>query len=522
VALFLLGYALLTGGRPPVIRAVAMVGAVCGGIVLRLPVHPANTFALAWIVVALCSPSDLFTPGCQLSFLAVAVLCWGGALWQRPPSDALEKLAQESLPTWRRLLGRGLACVGVSFVVTLAVWLALAPLVAAHYHVVSPAAVLIGPAAVLLTSVALVAGFLLLGAAALGLPAWPLAWLTRLALGGCDALVDAADAWPGSYWYVTDLPAWWTWTFYLGLLAWLTLHPLRLRWRWAALAGLAWLCVGLSGSLLRAPRGEFRCTFLAVGHGGCAVLQTPDGRTFLYDAGSMGGPEVARRQIAPYLWHRGIRRIDEVFLSHADLDHYNGLLPLLDRFAVGQVSCTPSFGDRQSAASVLTLTALERRGVPVRVLCAGDRLEAGGVTFEVLHPPARGPEGNENARSLVLLVRHAGHSLLLTGDLEGEGLTCLLARQPIRVDVLMAPHHGGKSANTSALAKWAGPRVVVSSQAKPRGSWRADPVYEAAGGRFLSTWNDGAVAIRSGAEGLIVETYQSGQSWTVLPARAAH
>src|SRR5262245_34808260 len=84
-------------------------------------------------------------------------------------------------------------------------------------------------------------------------------------------------------------------------------------------------------------------TFVAVGHGGCTVIETPDGRTILYDAGSITGPEVTRRHIAPFLWHRGIRRIDEVIVSHADLDHFNGVPALAERFAIGQVSLTPSF-----------------------------------------------------------------------------------------------------------------------------------------------------------------------------------
>src|SRR5260370_18671777 len=102
--------------------------------------------------------------------------------------------------------------------------------------------------------------------------------------------------------------------------------------RRAVLGGLGWLCVGLLAVSMRPrPQDELRVTFLAVGHGGCIVLETPDGRTLLYDAGSLRGPDVGRYQIAPYLWSRGIRRIDEVFLSHADLDHFNGLRDLLER-----------------------------------------------------------------------------------------------------------------------------------------------------------------------------------------------
>src|SRR6202041_2214579 len=105
----------------------------------------------------------------------------------------------------------------------------------------------------------------------------------------------------------------------------------------------------------------------------------PDGRTFLYDAGALGGPDVTARQIAPFLWHRGIRRLDEVFLSHADLDHFNGIPALLDRFAVGQVTCTPTFADKTTAGVRLTLETLDQHGVPLRVVRAGDRLSAGGL-----------------------------------------------------------------------------------------------------------------------------------------------
>lgn len=66
----------------------------------------------------------------------------------------------------------------------------------------------------------------------------------------------------------------------------------------------------------------------------------------------------------------------------------------------------------------------------MRIVKAGDPLRAGDVHLEVLHPPAAGPAGNENARSLVLEVRHAGHTLLLTGDLEGPGLEQVLALPP--------------------------------------------------------------------------------------------
>jgi competence protein ComEC len=513
VALLLVAYALLTGARPPAVRAAAQVAVVCGGLVLRRPALPANAFALAWLVVLAVQPTDVADLGCQLSFLCVAVLTWGTARWFAPRElGPLEQLVEESRsPAERavRWLGR---VVLVTYGVTVVLGLAVLPLVAARYHLISPVGLLIGPPVVLLTSVALVAGFLLLVCAAV-LP-WlvpPFAWATRWSLAACAGLVDAADRLPLGHGYVGGVPPWWLLGFYPVLLAVIFLPELRRRARWLALAGLGWLAVGLAGGSLRPAADELRLTFLAVGHGGCTVIETPDGRALLYDAGALAGPGVTRRVIAPFLWHRGVRRLDEVIVSHADLDHFNGLPALLDRFTVGRVTLTPSFADRTTPGVREALVALERSGVATRTVQAGDVLTAGDVTFEVLHPPAGGPPGPENVRSLVLLVRHAGHAILLTGDVEGEGLERVLRLPPVRVDVLQAPHHGSKTANPAALAAWARPRLVVACQGPPPWPTAVPETYAARGARYLGTWPHGAVTVRSHRSGLLAETFRTGE-----------
>ena len=160
-----------------------------------------------------------------------------------------------------------------------------------------------------------------------------------------------------------------------------------------------------------------------------------------------------------------------------------------------------------------TLRVFERIGVSTRVMSASDRWEVDGISFEVLHPPSRGPEGNENARSLVLLIRYRDLAVLLTGDLEGSGLTRLLAMPPCRVDVLQAPHHGSRTSNTPELAQWAQPKVVISSQGPPRSVPKEGNAYEAIVARYISTWPHGAITIRREDEGFIIETYQTKNHW---------
>jgi competence protein ComEC len=520
VCLFLAAYAVLTGMQPPALRAAVMIGLECLGLVIGLQALGLNSLALAWLVVFAINPADMFSPGCQLSFLSVAFLNLGlGTLISREakPSDPLAVLIHKSRPRWEQLLRNALSKVGAVYCLTLLMWVALAPLVAWHFHTLSLAGILIGPPVILLSTFALLSGFLLFGAALVCpfmIP--PFALALRLSLGACDALVRWAESLPGSFCYLPDLPLWWIYGFYTALLVFL-LYPFRhARRRWALPVAVLWLTIGLLCTLIRPGLGDaLRCTFLAVGHGGCAVLETPDGRTLIYDVGSLSGPDIARRQVAPYLWHRGIRRIDEVFLSHADIDHFNGLLELAARFAIGQVTCTPTFDTKETESARATLAGLHQRGIPVRIARAGDRFTSGNVTIDVLHPPATGPEGNENTRSLVLLIRHLGHSILLTGDLEGAGQACVLALPAPPLDVLMAPHHGSAAANKADLATWAHPRVVVSCEGPPRGPMRPPEPYSGMGARFFGTWPHGALTLRSHTSGLILETYVSKQLYVV-------
>jgi competence protein ComEC len=142
------------------------------------------------------------------------------------------------------------------------------------------------------------------------------------------------------------------------------------------------------------------------------------------------------------------------------------------------------------------------------------------VTFEVLHPPADGPDGEENVRSLVLLVRHAGNTVLLTGDLEGAGQERVVRLPAPPVDVLLAPHHGGKDANarrtadgrfeSGLVAAWAKPRLVVSCQkAGPTDHLRA--AYGAVGADVWDTPTAGAVTVRSHPTGVVAEAFRTGE-----------
>lgn len=506
----LFAYALLTGGRAPALRAAWMVIVLGLAVVLKRRGSPENALAVAWLGVLLVNPADLFQTGCQLSFLAVALLHWIVNPWATRRAEAEDPIAElershMSAPL-RRLhsLGRTLLATYLAGAV---IWIGVTPLVAARFHVVAPIALVIGPPVVLATSIALVAGFLLLLSAPIFGPLTaPLAWVTDASLWACEAMIDWGLAIPGASFAVTDLPMVWLLAFYVSLLI-PFIWPDRIR-QWLTFA-VFMLIVGLGLGLGLTRRAEFHVAFLAVGHGGCTVIETSDGRVLVYDAGAMAGPDVTRRIIVPYLWSRGLRRIDELFISHADLDHFNGVPELAERIAIGRVTLTPSFRERNSPGVRHMVTELGRRGLETRVFKAGDGEEIGDIKLDVMHPPLVGPEGKENARSLVMLIRKDRWGLLLTGDLEEAGLERVLSLRAPGIDLLMAPHHGSRAVNSAALAAWAKPRVVVSSQGRPRGIGSPAGAYEAVGATFLTTFHDGAIQVSIEGGEMLVETFRT-------------
>jgi competence protein ComEC len=305
---------------------------------------------------------------------------------------------------------------------------------------------------------------------------------------------------------------------YLALAAWAIVPPTRRPPpRRAAAALTLWCLVGLVVIGRPPARGQqVDCTFLALGHGGCFVAQWPDGSTLMYDAGSMVGPRSASRTIAEFLWSRGIRRIDDLLLSHADVDHYNAIPALLERFAVGRIYAPPQLAASCAEASAdaaprLLATAIDRSGTPWANLEAGDAvsLAGGQAALRVLHPSAGADGASDNALSLVVELEIWGRRLLLTGDLESAGLDRVVASPIGQCDVVLAPHHGSMRSAPVAMAAWSRPRWVVISGKALEEHQATRGAYAAAGARVLHTSEQGAVMVAITPEHVAVTSHLS-------------
>ncbi len=508
-------YAVLTGAHPPVVRAAVLTVLACIGLWFDEQPFALNSLAIAAVVVLALNPADLFRTGPQLSFLCVTVLLWFVSVRWRQPLDPLQRLLRSCEPLPVRALRWAGSRAGLATLATLAVWVISLPLLLARYHLVTPIAILACVPLFLTVAASLVTGFALLVVGWLIPPLeGALAAANGLCLDALDGLVNSTSHWPHAYSWSPAPWTWWTVGWYMLAPLLLAAGGTRLGWRRTAQLAAAWIAIGaVPGIVERFEPRKLEVAFLDVGHGVCAVVTTPEGATLLCDAGSLGSPHHATSAISEYLWSRGIRHIDGIVLSHADVDHFNAVPGLVDRFAVGRVFVSPHMfpppGDSTTRTAPAELQRLlTARHIPIEEIELGDRLTLDSVTHvDVLYPDQLGSFGGDNSNSLVLVIESAGQRVMLPGDLEAPGIDYVMDEPPTSCEILLAPHHGSRRSDPPGFAAWSTPEIVIVSGGPNTVDRNVQLSYQKAGAEVLYTAQRGAITAVVDADGVEISTF---------------
>ncbi len=468
-------YTLLSGFEIPAQRTLYMLATFAVMLLLSRNVSPSQLLSAALMVVLLADPWAVLSPGFWLSFGAVALIFYVTANRLRPSHWLLEYGKVQ----WAMMIG-------------------LIPPLLALFQQLSLVSPIANAFAIPLVSFVVVP-LTLLGT----LP--PFEWMLYVAHQAmvlCMFLLELLDKLPYAVWEQHAPPAW---TIFAGIggALWL-LAPRGFPMRWL---GVLLLLPMFLVAPVRPPEGSARLLVFDVGQGLSVAVQTRN-HALLYDTGPdfSGEADSGNRILLPALRGMGILQLDDLVLTHDDIDHIGGTESVLHGIPVMNV------------ISPLPDTHPKLRSAAHTEACTdGRNWEWDGVRFEILNPAGTHDAKtfeHDNERSCVLRISTGQHSVLLTADIERLSEQRLLMLHPNELPstLLVVPHHGSKSSSSQAFVDAVHPRYALftSGYLNRFGHPKEEIVerYRGAGSEILRSDEEGAIDITLDAQTFRLERYR--------------
>lgn len=232
----------------------------------------------------------------------------------------------------------------------------------------------------------------------------------------------------------------------------------------AALAILCIVIVATAFYFLYKEDERLEVTFLDVGQGDAALIQTPHGKTILIDGGTSNTSVLRRLGEELPFWEK---KIDLVMVSHPHDDHYGGLAAVFERYDVKTFMATDYPAHQSSYKELLELVGEE----PSTVMRPWSQdFEIDGVYFDFIFPESSMIDkkiGTANDASIVFKLSYGDIDFLFTGDAEKPVEQQLVTNKAkIEAEVLKLGHHGSDTSSTEDFLNLVKPRYAIASAGK--------------------------------------------------------
>jgi len=485
----LLFYGFITGGRPPVIRAIIMAAMFLAGPFFNKENNSINSISFAAFIILLFKPLMIYDVGFQLSFIATLSIIYFYKIFKNKLKFLNPKI-------------KDIAAL------TLSAQLGTVPLTMYYFHYFSLIAVLSNIVIVPLVNIAVIFGFLSFLS---GLIVPYVAYIINYANIPIIELILTLSEFFNSFSYASIN------TIIPPLLLILIYYFIIIVGISSINKNTKTIIYIASFSIVSAfilyniviPK-NLEVIFIDVGQGDSTFIKTPNGKAFLIDGGgSLGFSnqkfDIGNDIVLPFLLYKGVIKLNAVFISHTDIDHVGGILSLIDQIKIDRIFIGEQKVKDENFKKLIELT--DKKKIPVYFLRKGDKVKIDNLEFFILHPSSFIEENPINNNALVFKMVYKDVSFLFTGDIE-KPAEKVLKDLDIEAQILKVPHHGSNTSSTKDFIQKVNPKICIIQVGKNSYGLPNKEVINFLEERSKVYRNDinGAIIIKSNGKKIFIDT----------------
>ena len=227
--------------------------------------------------------------------------------------------------------------------------------------------------------------------------------------------------------------------------------------------------------------------FVNVGQGDGILIELPDGKTMIIDAGPSGSATKLLDYIDNNIFENREKVFDYMILTHSDTDHIGGVDEVLDEYQINNIYRPENYSSYIDSETLLPVeetpigrldTSTQTYGKVIKrvlsepncniifnfeglTIAGGTGLDAYIFTF---YSPAEHSYDDVNDYSPIITLQYRNQAILLTGDASIENEEQVLSKYTLpQRDVLKLGHHGSSTSTGASLLSATGVTYAIIS-----------------------------------------------------------
>ncbi len=206
--------------------------------------------------------------------------------------------------------------------------------------------------------------------------------------------------------------------------------------------------------------GVLRVNYIDVGQADSILIQSPNGRNMLIDAG-----ETKDKAVIDYLNSRNVKKLDVIVATHPHEDHISEMAEVVKNFDVGEFYMPKKQHTTKTFEKMVD--AVLSKNITVNEAKAGISINFDeNIKCDII-APCGSDYDNLNNWSAVIKLSYGNTSFIFTGDAEDISEKEIIGSGvDIKADVLKVGHHGSHSSTTKSFLEKIAPKYAVISAAK--------------------------------------------------------